>query len=146
LLVATVERARLPLVELRSGSLFETAIAGGVAMRAVNIVLGVALGILWLAGLNAGVAPWLVWLDFIVALAAIAVGVVPAATRAEGAYRASDVAFGVVLLALWIVALAAGVTSWMAWWTFAFGIAFLVAGASAPGIELPLRPSHPSRA
>lgn len=117
-------------------------------MRPVNLVLGVGLGVLWLAGLRAGVEGWLVWFDFAVALAAIVSALVPA--RAPGMIRAADSSFGAILLALWLLALAVGVTSWMAWWTFAFGVAFLIVAVGAPGIYAevgrPSHPSHPSQA
>jgi hypothetical protein len=114
-------------------------------MRPVNLVLGLGLGVVWMAGLRAGVEGWIVWLDFAVALAALAVALIP--SRAPGVIRAADTSFGVVLLALWLLALAVGVVSWMAWWTFAFGVAFLFGAVGAPGIYAEIgRPSHPSRA
>jgi hypothetical protein len=95
-------------------------------MRAGLIILGLALGILWIVGLSNHVAAWLVWTVFCVAVASLLLGLVP--TEVPSAVMASPVALGIALLVLWIIGLAAGTTTWMVWWTFGFGIAYVLLG------------------
>lgn len=95
-------------------------------MRAGLIVLGIALGILWLAGLSAHASGWLTWLDFAVAVLSIVTAAAPAAV--PNMLRASPFGFGVALLAFWIIGLATRSSYWMTWWTFGFGVAYLLFG------------------
>ncbi len=110
-------------------------------MKAVMIVLAIALGILWIAGLSAGASGWLVWLDFVGALWALGAGIAP--DRRGTLSNGSAFAIGVGLLVLWIIGLGVHATIWMAWWTFAFGVAFIIAGAvGARSTSAIGRPSH----
>lgn len=98
--------------------------------RPVSVVLGVGLIVLWIAGLSAHATGWLTWLDGLAGLLAIAIGLSFAAHLARGGMAGwGGLALG--LFALWIIALSAGGTLWLAWWTFAFACGFLVLAASA---------------
>jgi energy-converting hydrogenase Eha subunit E len=126
-------------------------------MRGVNLVLGVALFVLSVIGVRAGLAPWLLSLTFLIAIGALVTALAPA--RSVAVTRGLDLAIGSALVVTWLVAVAASVESWFAWWTFAFGIVFLIVGVGAAGIEReaarlshpsyperPSRPSHPRHA
>lgn len=103
-------------------------------MKIGLVVLGIGLGILWIVGLQAGVSGWLVWLDF--AAACLSLLTVLAPDRALGrGLRASPLAVGAGLVLLWIIALAVGAAPWFAWWTLAFGIAYIILGAVGPSEE-----------
>lgn len=95
-------------------------------MRAGLIVLGIALGILWLAGLSAQANSWLVWLDFAVAALSILTASIP--TLMPNTLKASPFGFGTALLVLWVVGLSTHASYWMTWWTFGFGVAYLLYG------------------
>lgn len=122
-------------------------------MRGVNLVLGVALVVLGVIGVRAGLAPWPLSLVFLIALGALTTALAPA--HSVGTTRALDLGIGSALVVTWLLAIGASVASWFAWWTFAFGIAFLIVGVGAAGIEretarfsrpsIPSRPSRPSR-
>lgn len=96
-------------------------------MKAILAVLGVGMIILGLVGI--GSVAWLGWIDVgLGVVALIASGVL------RGDQRASNVAveagLGLAALALWVAGLAVGATAWLVWWTFAFGVAFLILAAA----------------
>ncbi len=93
-------------------------------MRMGLIVLGLALGVLWVAGLVGGVAAWMVWIDFAVSLASLLAAFVP--EEMPQVLAATPIALSVALLVTWLIGLAEGVPGWMAWWTFAFGAGYAV--------------------
>lgn len=98
--------------------------------RPISVALGIGLIILWIAALSAHAVPWLTWLDGVAGLVAIGLGL----TFAAQVGRSGMAGWGLLalsLFALWIIALAAGTTLWLAWWTFAFACAFLILAASA---------------
>jgi hypothetical protein len=103
-----------------------TGMASGV--RGGLIVLGLALGVLFIAGLYSHADAWLVWLNFGVAVLSLLMGIVP--TEVPSALKASPIALGIALLCLWIIALAVGTQAYMAWWTFAFGVAYVLLGVA----------------
>lgn len=100
-------------------------------MRVGMMALAVGLGILWVVGMAEGAVSWLVWLDFVAALAAMAVPLLPERGGASLKAPPFVLAFGVGLL--WVFALATGVRSSLTWWNFAFAVAFLVLGFAALG-------------
>ena len=114
-------------------------------VRGTSIVLGAGLVILWLVGLGNNSTGWLTWLDGVAALCAfaIAAAVIPEKVGL-GARAGAPVALSLGLFVLWILALSVGATAWLAWWTFAFGCAFLILGLVAVGGE-PTSPTvtHP---
>lgn len=98
-------------------------------MRPIVILLGVGLFILGLVGVQA--VPWLGWLDAVLGLVAIIGGSIGG--KATGtAWVAGPAALGAGALALWIIALAVNASTSLAWWTFAFGVAFLLCAAARP--------------
>jgi hypothetical protein len=106
-------------------------------MKALLIVLAVGYGILGLAGAASGATLWLSWLDVLVAAAAlIAAFVVPPTRTAEGGIAA---AAGVGAGILWIIGLATHATRALNWWTFAFGVAFLICAVAEAGSYRSLR-------
>lgn len=105
-------------------------------VRGTSIVLGAGLIILWLVGLGNNATGWLTWLDAIGGLCAfgIAAALIPERTSMAGQVGA-PIALSIGLLVLWIVGLSYGATNWLAWWTFAFGCAFMIVGLLAIGEE-----------
>lgn len=99
-------------------------------MKPVLAILGIGMIILGLIGI--GTVAWLGWIDFgLGVLALVTAGLLKDEQRAGSII--SEAAFGVAALALWIIGLAVGATAWLVWWTFAFGVAFLlIAAAPAP--------------
>jgi len=98
--------------------------------RPISVALGLGLIILWIAALSGHAVGWLTWMDGLAGLVAIALGLTFTA-QVAGSSRTGWGLLGLSLFALWIVALAAGGTIWLAWWTFAFACAFLVLAASS---------------
>ena len=110
-------------------------------MRPLLLLLGVGLAVLWAVGWSVGIPAWLAWLEFVGAIWAVGVGIIPGPSRALS--NGSAFVIGGGLMVLWFVALATHVGAWVTWWTFAFGVAFLV--AAAIGVRpsaLAHRPSH----
>lgn len=99
-------------------------------MKPVLAVLGIGMIILGLVGISS--VAWLGWIDVgLGVLALIAAGVLRDDQRTSSIV--SEAALGIAALALWVVGLAVGATAWLVWWTFAFGVAFLlVAAAPSP--------------
>lgn len=93
-------------------------------MRMGLIALGLALGVLWVAGLVGGAAAWMVWIDFGVSVTSLLAAFAP--EEVPQALAAAPIAFSVTLLVTWIIGLAEAVPGWMAWWTFAFGVGYAV--------------------
>jgi hypothetical protein len=121
-------------------------------VRGSSIVLGAGLIVLWLVGLGNHATPWLTWLVAIGGLAGLGIGAsVPANNSHIGSNRGyalpvgGPIGLAIALFVLWIVALSVGATPWMAWWTFAFGVAYLILGLLAIGERQPTVPTvtHP---
>lgn len=98
-------------------------------MRPIVILLGIGIFVLGLIGARA--TPWLAWLDAALGVLAIFGGSVrtPVDNRA---WVLGPAALGAGALALWIIALATGASIGVAWWTFAFGVGFLLCAAAQP--------------
>ncbi len=93
-----------------------------------SVVLGAGLVVLWIVGLNQGATMWLTWLLGLAGLTSIVVAaMLPAQHGREGAKPPALLGF--TLFGIWIVAIAARATSWLTWWTFALGFAYLVVAA-----------------
>lgn len=104
-----------------------------------SVVLGAALVVLWIIGLNQGATMWLTWLLGVAGLTAIVVAaMLPAEHGREGAKPPAMVGFG--LFALWILAVASRATPWLTWWTFSLGVAHLA--IAAVQIRHAARPLH----
>jgi hypothetical protein len=108
---------------------------------AVALALGLGLAVLWIAGLVYHAAVWLTWLEGGAALIAFGLAAVFAVSTSAGMAGSGLLALG--LFALWIIALMAGGALWLAWWTFAFGCAFLLLTAAA-GSRVPLQHRRPA--
>lgn len=101
-------------------------------MKPLVVALSIGFLILGIAGVVAPTVLWLSWLVSIAgALGTLAAFFTPSSTRygESGIAGAEGVAAGV----LWIIALATRHHGWMTWWTFAFGVAFLVVAAAGAG-------------
>ncbi len=99
-------------------------------VRSASIVLGVAMTIVWLLGMNQHATGWLTWLDGAAALGAFAVA---GAVRADSGVTLSRgaVVLSTGLFAIWAAGLMRHTEGWLTWWTFAFGVGFLLVGALA---------------
>lgn len=117
-----------PSVPSRSAPCMEPrAEASGV--KPVLAILGVGMIILGLIGL--GSVAWLGWVDFgLGCLALVEASLLRPESRTLTIV--SEAVIGLGCLAMWIIGLAVHSAAWLVWWTFAFGIAFLLV-AAAPG-------------
>jgi hypothetical protein len=103
-----------------------------------SVVLGAALVVLWIIGLNQGATMWLTWLLGIAGLTAIVVAaMLPAEHGREGAKPPAMVGFA--LFALWILAVASRATPWLTWGTFALGVGHLAIAAAEIRHTVPFR-------
>lgn len=108
-------------------------------MNVIRILLAIGLVVLGLVGVGAHVTPWLSWLVFAIGVLGL-IGSGMVFSRVEYG-RPTSGTMGVACLVLWIIGLAARAMPWLTWWTFAFGVAFLVTAFVAEEGE-PLR--HPA--
>ena len=97
-------------------------------MRVVTLALGLVLCGLWMVGIDTGATAWLAWFDFLVALAAVFEGVIPAGPTKV--LRGSDVAWGAALLAASAYGLTVDATPWLRAGNAVMGLAFLVLAAT----------------
>lgn len=87
-------------------------------MKALAIICGIGLGILWIAGLQSPMAAgWLTWLDGVGAVFSFAAAA-NYGTRASRVGTPAIVSAG--LFALWIIGLVTNGLPWQNWWTFVF--------------------------
>jgi hypothetical protein len=110
-------------------------------VRATSIALGIGLLVLWIVGLSHRATPWLTWMDGVAALAAF--GIAGSMMGGSlGVVSGGPMGLGIALGVLWIIGLARHDVSWLVWWTFAFGCAFVLLGiaSAAP------RTTHPTTA
>ena len=96
-----------------------------VEKRALGLValLGSGLAVVWMFAIGYHATAWLSWTVLGCAVVALA-GLGPAA-MAEMPGVGTWPLVGVVLLSAWLFALAVGATAWLAWSSFAFGLAFV---------------------
>jgi hypothetical protein len=81
---------------------------------------------------------WMGWIDLAIGVVALissgALGRTPRSTT-----MATQIGLGIAALVVWVVALSVGAVAWLTWWTFAFGVAFVLSSfVSRP--ELPTGP------
>jgi hypothetical protein len=107
-------------------------------VRGSAVVLGIGLAILWLVGLQYHASSWLTWLNGVAALGSFGIALMPASTP-PARLASSPIVMAMALFVLWIVALAVGAEAWLAWWTFAFGAAFMLVGIIAYSERRPTR-------
>lgn len=118
-------------------------------VRGSSIFLGAGLIVLWLVGLGNHATPWLSWLVAVGGLVGLGIGAaVSGSTSTNRGFAmpvGAPIGLAIALFVVWIVALSVGASAWMAWWTFAFGCAFLILGLLAIGERTPTVPTvtHP---
>ena len=97
-----------------------------VEKRALGVaaLLGSGLAVTWMFAIGYGATSWLSWTVLGCAIVALA-GLGPSA-MAEMPGVGTWPLVGVVLIAAWLFALAAGATHWLAWLSFGFGFAFVI--------------------
>jgi hypothetical protein len=115
-------------------------------MRIVTLGLGLLLCGLWMVGIDTGASPWLAWFDFLVALAAVFEGVLPAGPTKL--LRGSDAVWGALLLGAAAYGISVDATPWLRSANAFIGLAFIVLAAT-PALRGELdrlrrhdRPSH----
>jgi hypothetical protein len=92
-------------------------------------VLGVAMVVLWIAGMSSGYAsPALTWFDLAAGVLSFlgVAGTLPSTPRRTSALGTIALATGV--FAIWLGGLVNGAPPWLTWWNFAFGCAYLFVG------------------
>jgi hypothetical protein len=109
---------------------------------AVSIALGLGLVILWIAGLAYHGMRWLTLLDGVAALGSVLVAAAFAVAPLAGTALSATVSLGLFLL--WLIAIAAGGGSALAWWNFGFACAFMVVAAASVARESPGRRWRPA--
>jgi hypothetical protein len=87
-------------------------------------LLGSGLFTLWIFALLYSHSGWLSWTILACSIVALA-GIGPAAASEMFGIGTWPLV-GTVLLAAWLFGLAVGAVSWLAWFSFAFGVAFLL--------------------
>src|SRR5689334_16338718 len=113
----------------------------------VSTMLGIGLVILWIAGLgSADSRSWLTWLDGLAALAAFSLSAFMPTYSSIRTKAGGSIALGIGLLVLWLVGITTPGPVWQAWWTFAFGCAFLLQGFALAGEKAPAAPSSQAEA
>jgi hypothetical protein len=93
--------------------------AGGLAA-----LLALTLVTLWMFAVGYGEANWLAWVNLGVGV--VVLGGVASSTTYEEQGTATWPLAALVLLGMWLFALAAGSPTWMTWLTFAVAVGFLV--------------------
>jgi hypothetical protein len=99
--------------------------------RPVSAVLSLGLLVLWIAGLAYHAPAWLTWLDGGGAVVAFVTAYVFGLAWFAGVALSGLLSLG--LFVVWLVALAAGGASWLAWWNLGFAAAFSVLAVVAIG-------------
>ena len=95
-------------------------------LRPWYFVLGIGLLILWLVGLGAHSASWLMWLVFAGGCLSIIAGVGLPVDASRSLRVSTALVISIGLYILWIVGLGVGKAMWKNWWTFAFACAYLL--------------------
>ncbi len=98
-------------------------------IRALSIVLAIAFGVLWIAGVGTHAVGWLSWLDLLVGVLAFGIAIMqlPDARQATNYLMALSIGTFV----LWIIGLATRADPWLVWCTFAGACLMLTAGLIA---------------
>lgn len=100
-------------------------------VRGISVVLGVGLVVLWILGLSQHATGWMTWLDGLAALIAFAIAAGVTSELSRTAAATGPVALAIGLGVLWLIGLGTHAALWLTWWTFAFGVAFLLVGIGA---------------
>lgn len=109
-------------------------------MKLALSTLGAGIIILGAAGLNSTL--WLALVDVLLGIASLIIAAVSDfAPTPDGAHIKGALALASAAAVTFIVATALDASSWLAWWTLAFGVAFLVASGEPRAI----RPSPPGQ-
>jgi hypothetical protein len=90
----------------------------------VAALLGSGLFTLWIFALLYSHSSWLSWT--ILACSIVALGGIGPAATSEMFGIGTWPLVGTVLLAAWLFGLAVGAVGWLTWFSFAFGLAFLI--------------------
>ena len=90
----------------------------------VVALLGSVLAVIWMFAIGYHATAWLSWT--VLACAAVALAGLGPAAAADMPGVGTWPLVGVVLLSAWLFALAVGATPWLAWLSFAFGLAFVI--------------------
>ena len=110
--------------------------------KTLSIILGLGLVVLWVVAISqAGVTSWLTWLDGIVGVCAVIMGLAMSANSARSFRVGGPVIVAIALFVLWIIGLSVTATAWLACWTFGFGCAFLITGFAST--SSPMTPHRP---
>jgi hypothetical protein len=101
-------------------------------MKQLVVALSIGYGILGLVGVLSRAVPWLSWLNLIIGILGVIASAQLSARRpaSEGGVAGAE---GIAAGVLWIIALATGHRGPMAWWTFAFGVAFIITALVSVG-------------
>lgn len=94
--------------------------------------LAVGLVILFTAGLTTtGSLAWMSWADLVIGALTFWLAIFFTHSLEKRMRIGAPVALGILLLAMWIIGLAAHAPARLSWWNFAFGLAFIASGLAA---------------
>jgi hypothetical protein len=94
-------------------------------LRISSFVLGLALGLFWLIGLQLDRSATILWFDAVAAIVSFATGALIDEPERNTAIAAPPVILGLGLAALWIFGTAGGQPAWVNWLNLFFGLCYL---------------------
>lgn len=110
--------------------------------KTLSIIFGLGLIVLWVVAISQpGITSWLTWLDGIVGLCAVIMGLAMTSDSPKSLRMGGPVIIAIALFALWIIGMAISATGWLSWWTFGFACAFLFTGFTST--STPMTPHRP---
>jgi hypothetical protein len=111
------------------------------------ILLGLAVAVLWIVALSNGAVPlWIVWVNGVIALASFAVaGALPDGRPVGRLPVLGPLFISIALFGCWAIILGTRGSGWLAWWNFAFAVAYRVVGFRWHTHEMPAEATEGER-
>lgn len=100
-------------------------------LRASLVALGVSMLLIWMVGIVNHSTDWMTWLDGIAGVLTLWLVPVTRPRLGPAAVSIGPNLIGLGLLAMFIVGIATGASSWLTWFTFAAACSYLMFGGFA---------------